>query len=61
MSIRETLRPLTCPTSRKFAFHSRRDARRFLKSRQGAGGHAFHATAVYRCPHCGLWHVTSHP
>lgn len=49
----------TCPVTRKQTFESRRRARAHLKTHRDLDG--FRCLAVYRCRHCGLWHLTSQP
>ena len=45
-------------TSGKFAFASRREARRYLRRFQQTGAQVQDA---YKCPECGAWHLTHYP
>jgi ribosomal protein L32 len=46
-----------CPVTRKLSFDSRRHARGWM--RKHGDGPERTAIHVYRCPHCGAWHLTS--
>jgi hypothetical protein len=52
-----------CDNTGKVRYSGRNDARRALSELRRYRGNRFHTheADVYRCIHCGDWHMTSHP